>query len=214
MSTPARAAVPARRSDWLLGQLPMGMLDDGFFTRFVSLFQEVATTLLEGADNISNVVDPTVAPPEMVRWLGSWIGMHSVDASLPEELQRLLVRESSRSLAWRGTRAGLERYLGAITGAPVRVAETGGIHREGESGSPAPWVRVTVASTGWMSEEDFVTLVADEIPANAALEVHLGGRQLWPAPAPARMPAPAVPGSAVLPGADPGDDPDDHPEDR
>jgi phage tail-like protein len=169
-----------RRTDWLVGQLPMGMLDDDFFVRFTSIFQEVATSFLEGADNIANVVDVTVAPSELVRWLGSWIGLESVDASLEESLQRRLVRQAGRDLAWRGTRRGLEEFLGVVTGGPVVVEETGGIGRAGRLGLRPPAVAVQVASTGWMSDDDFVALVSDEIPANVQFAVYLNERQLWP----------------------------------
>jgi phage tail-like protein len=180
-----------RRNDWLVGQLPMGMLDDDFFVRFVSLFEEVATSLLHGADNIGNIVDLTVAPPEVVRWLGSWIGLRSIDASLPEELQRRLVHESSRVLAWRGTRYGLQRFLEAITGGPVDITDSGTITREGEAGERPPAVKVVVRGTGWLAEPEFVALVADEVPANAMLEVWVGDRKLWP-------PAPSPEGGATL----------------
>ena len=56
-----------RRDDWLLGQLPMGMLEDDFFARFVGIFQHVSTTYLDGVDNLENVVDVTVAPEDVVR---------------------------------------------------------------------------------------------------------------------------------------------------
>jgi phage tail-like protein len=169
-----------RRSDWLIGQLPMGMMDDSFFVRYISLFQEVATTLLEDADNIPNVVDVTVAPLPVVRWLGSWIGFTSIDSSLPDDLQRRLVREASRILAWRGTRRGLEQFLEVVTGAPAEITESGAILREGEAPNDAPFVRMTVTSTGWLSDEDFIELVADEIPANVTFDLFVGDRQLWP----------------------------------
>lgn len=179
-----------RRSDWLLNQLPLGMLDDDFFVRFVSVFQELATTLMAGADNVPNVVDTTVAPPPVVRYLGSWLGVSSIDPSLPEELQRRLVRQAGRSLAWRGTRRSLEAFLEVLTGSPAEIEETGGISRalptaEAEVPAPRPRrVRIRVRSLGWLSEDDFVALVADEIPANVSWELHLGDRQLWPTPAP------------------------------
>ena len=44
----------------------------------------------------------------MVRWLGSWIGIESIDPSLPVPLQRLTVRTAARTLAWRGTTRGLK----------------------------------------------------------------------------------------------------------
>jgi phage tail-like protein len=169
-----------RRRDWLVGQLPMGMLDDDLFVRFTSTFQEVATSLVEGADNIANVVDVTVAPAELVRWLGTWIGLESVDSSLDELLQRRLVRQAGRDLAWRGTRRGLEEFLGVVTGGPVVVEESGGIGRDGQLGERTPRVTLRVSSTGWMSSDDFVTLVSDEIPANVLFEVYVNERRLWP----------------------------------
>jgi phage tail-like protein len=169
-----------RRGDWLVGQLPMGMLDDDFFVRFTSTFQEVATSLVEGADNIANVVDVTVAPAELVRWLGTWIGLESVDSSLDELLQRHLVRQAGRDLAWRGTRRGLEEFLGVVTGGPVVVEESGGIGRDGQLGERTPRVTLRVSSTGWMSGDDFVALVSDEIPANVLFEVYVNDRRLWP----------------------------------
>lgn len=171
-----------RRPDWLVAQLPMGMLDDDFFVRYVSLFQDVATSLMEDADNIPNVVDVTVAPLEVVRWLGSWIGVTSIDSSLPDALQRRLVREGGQMLAWRGTRQGLQRWLEVVTGGPAEVTESGRIVRDGEADGEAPWVRMHVGSTGWLSSEDFVELVADELPANVRFELYVGDRQLWPAP--------------------------------
>lgn len=176
-----------RRSDWLLSQLPMGMLDDDFFVRFVSLFQELATSLLDGADNIGNVVDLTVAPPDLVRWLGSWLAVSSIDASLPEELQRRYVRQAGQTLAWRGTRRGLEGFLEVLTGGSATVRESGSVMRDlgepidqGGSTGPARSVAIEVQSLGWLSESDFVQLIADEIPANVSWQLHFGDRQLWP----------------------------------
>ena len=169
-----------RRDSWLVGQLPMGMLDDGFFLRFVSMFEEEATTLLDGVDNIPHVVDPTVAPPEMVRWLGSWIGLSPIDSSLDESMQRRLVRTGSRGLAWRGTRYGLERFLEAMTGAPADVAESGSVRRDEGAPAPDPAVVMRVQGTGRMSTREFVAVVADELPASASFEVWVGDHRVWP----------------------------------
>lgn len=172
-----------RRPDWLLAQLPIGMVEDDFFTRFVSIFQEVATSLLEGADNIENIVDVSVAPEPMVRWLGSWIGIDTVDASLPSAVQREIVRASSSILAWRGTRRGLVEFLELISGGPVEVEDSGGVYAEGSAPSGTPWVRIRVSSTGWLPEADFVALVREEVPAHVAAELWLADRLLWPEPA-------------------------------
>jgi len=172
---------PARHPNWLVNQMPVGMLDsdDGFFVRFLSLFQELGTTLVEGADNIENVLDPTVAPDPMVRWMGSWIGVDSVDPSLPRELQRMIVRSSARTMSWRGTRAGLEQFLEMTSGGAAEVVDGGGIWREGEAPADTAHVTMRVASTGWLEEGDFVALVRDEVPAHVRAELWIGDRRVW-----------------------------------
>lgn len=184
-----------RRNDWLLGQLPMGLLDDDFFIRFVSLFQDLATTLLDGVDNIPNAVDVTVAPAPMVRWLGSWIGVDNIDSSLPVGLQRRIVQESSQILSWRGTRRGLVQFLELVTGGPAVVEDSGGIFVAGDAGYRAPHVRMQVESTGWVREDDFVSLIVDELPANVTYEVWIRDRRLWPPLLPFESPTP--PGAAT-----------------
>ncbi|MGH9125328.1 MAG: phage tail protein [Acidimicrobiales bacterium] len=169
-----------RRTDWLVGQLPVGMMEDGFFLRFVSLFQELATGLLEGVDNIPNSVDVTVAPPALVRWLGSWIGVENIDSSLPVDLQRRIVEESALILAWRGTRKGLVRFLELVTDGPVEVVDSGGVFAAGEVGIRPAQVWIRVDSTGWVPERDFVALLHDELPADVAFEVYVRDRRLWP----------------------------------
>jgi phage tail-like protein len=175
----------------------MGMLEDDFFVRFVSLFQEVASVLLDDVDNIRHMLDVTVTPEPLVRWLGSWLGVTSIDASLPHEVQRHVVREWGKTLPWRGTRRGLAHFLELITGRPPRIAETGGTFPLGRAHTVRPRVRVEVQSTGWVSEEDFVELVLDEIPADVLLELFVGSRQIWP------KPVPLADTLAVMPGVEP-----------
>jgi phage tail-like protein len=190
---PSPAPVPAaiRRPDlarphraprhplWMVNQLPVGMLDSSFFVRFVSLFQEVANSLLDDADNIEHVVDPSVAPGAMVRWMGSWIGLDAIDLQLPSELQRLVVRSSGRTLSLRGTKAGLTEFLQMTSGGPAEVTDGGGVWREGAAPADTAFVRMSVTSTGWLEEEDFIALLRDEIPANVRAELWIAGRLAW-----------------------------------
>jgi hypothetical protein len=140
----------------------------------------VSTTFLDGVDNLENIVDVTVAPEGVVRWLGGWLGVESIDSSLPHELQRRIVIESGRILAWRGTRRGLTGFLELVSGGPVEIEETGGVFAEGEAPRRPPLVIMRVESTGWMAEDDFVELVSDELPAHVDFELYVAGRQLWP----------------------------------
>ena len=169
-----------RRDDWLLAQLPVGMVEDEFFVRFVSIFQDVATTLLEGADNMDYVADVTVAPDPMVRWLGTWIGSDAIDPALPVEAQRRRVRIAARTLAWRGTRRGLVEFAELLSGHPVVVRDTGGVYSEGRAPRDPSRVIVTVHSTGGMPDADFAHLLRDEIPAHVYAEIFVGPRRIWP----------------------------------
>jgi phage tail-like protein len=169
----------ARNPQWLVNQLPVGMTNSDFFVRFVSIFQEIATSLLENADNLENVADVAVAPDAMVRWLGSWIGIEAIDPSLPGELQRRIVSSSSQTLTWRGTEQGLRRFLELTTNGPAEVVDGGGVWREGDAPSDTAWVRMTVASSGWLSEPDFVELVRDEVPAHVRAELYVVDRLVW-----------------------------------
>jgi phage tail-like protein len=168
-----------RSPHWMLNQLPVGMLDSDFFVRFVSIFQELGSSLLEDADNIDNLADLTVAPDAMVRWLGSWIGVTAIDPSLPDELQRRIVSSSAHTLTWRGTASGLRRFLELASGGAAEVTDGGGVWRDGEAPQDSSWVRMSVESTGWMPEADFVALVRDEVPAHVRAELYVGSRCVW-----------------------------------
>lgn len=169
----------SRSPQWLLNQLPVGLLDSDFFVRFVSMFQELGDSMLDNADNIDNLLDVTVAPPEVVRWLGSWIGVDSVDPSLPEDLQRHIVAGSARSLRWRGTRQGIEEFLRMTTGGECEVIDGGGVWEAGEAPVDVAWVQMKVETTGWLAEQDFVALVRDELPAHVRAQLFVGSRLIW-----------------------------------
>jgi phage tail-like protein len=168
-----------RSPTWMLDQLPVGMLGSEFFVRFVSIFQELAGSLLADADNVDNVLDLTVAPDAMVRWMSSWIGGGAIDESLPDPLQRRIARSSAQTLTWRGTARGLTRFLELASGAAAEVRDGGGVWRDGEAPEDTAWVTMTVQSTGWMPETDFVALVRDEVPAHARAELFVGERCIW-----------------------------------
>lgn len=170
---------PRRDPSWMLNQLPVSMLSHDFFVRFVSIFQELGSTLLEDADNIDHVLDLSVAPVEVVRWLGSWIGLSALDPSLPEELQRRIVASAAQTLTQRGTVAGLRSFLELVVGSSVSVEEGGGVWRDGEAPEDTAWVRLRVDSTGMLAQDEFVALVVDEVPAHVRAELFVGSDQVW-----------------------------------
>lgn len=173
-----RVSRPARHPRWLVDQLPVGMVQSDFFVRFVGLFQEMSSTLLDDADLVEHIADVTVTPVPMLQYLAGWVGVESVDKSLPEDLQRTIVRSSSRSLAHRGTVAGLRGFVEMLSGGPAEVVDGGGIWPEGEAPNDVAWVTITVAGTGHLSEDEFVALVRDEVPAHVRVELWVGTRRV------------------------------------
>ena len=165
-----------RRDDWLLAQLPIGMTEDDFLARFVSIFQHIGGSMLHHADTLGHLADVSVAPDNMVRAVGSWLGLDWVDPSLPDRLQRLLVTEYARSMVWRGTRVGLQRVLQSVTGAPVTIADSGGVYAEGEAPDNAPHVVIHLSASPWATDPDLHRIVRSELPATVTYELNITGR--------------------------------------
>lgn len=178
-----------RPDDWLLRQLPVAMVQEDFFRRFVSIFQEVASTYLDRVDGIQYLTEIDVTPTPMLPWLGSWVGVDVVDPTLPDLRQRQLVATAARALAWRGTAYGLELWLRVITGTDdVVIEDPGGVYREGDAPVRAPIVRVRTSSTGWLGTEDFVKVVLAELPAHISLELYVEHQLVHPRLAPEPTP--------------------------
>ena len=171
-----------RPADWLLRQLPHGMLAEDFFVRFVSIFQAQAETLLQHADTLPYLVDVDLAPTEMVQEMAHWLGLPGIDESYPPQTQRRILRTASQTLQRRGTVTGLTRLLELYSGGPARVTDSGGVFAEGQAPDDVPWVVLEVGSTGPLAESDFLALVLDEVPAQVHVAVVVGGRRIWPAP--------------------------------
>jgi phage tail-like protein len=156
------------------------MVEDEFLVRFLSIFQDVADTVVAEIDNLPHMFDATVAPLPMVRALGHWVGLDWVDPSLPDALQRRVVREYFLLLRWRGTKRGMRQLLELISGAPAIVEELAGIYERGETPAVTPHVVLRVATSGWATETDLVRIVRAELPASVTFELYVGDRQAWP----------------------------------
>lgn len=191
-----------RRDDWLIQQLPMGMTDDDFFVRYLTIFQRLADTVIEQVDNLDLMFDPDVAPDAMVRTLAAWIGVDWVDSSLDDRLQREVVRRYSDLIQWRGTGRGLRLLLELLTHGPVEVQDTGGVFAEGEApGAPAQ-VRIDVASTGWNRRDDLIRIVRAELPASVTFDMWVATEHVWPPADPTTETLGHLPAPTVTVGAD------------
>ena len=88
---------------WLVEQLPRTMAQDPVLRGFVLAFQEVADTVRERIDSVEHQMDTGLASPDMLQFLGSWLGVE-LEPTDPAEYRRSMVREVGRLLGWRGTR--------------------------------------------------------------------------------------------------------------
>jgi phage tail-like protein len=96
--------------------------DSDQFGRFLLMFQHMMTTVTDRIDGISTLTDPTLADPDFLPWIASWVSFE-LDASLPLHQQRELVRRSIRLHRTRGTVAGVTEMIRVLTSAPVEVEE-------------------------------------------------------------------------------------------
>lgn len=156
---------------WLVDQLPRTMATDPVLRGLVLAFQEVAETTRERIDSIEHQVDTGLASPEMLQYLGSWLGVE-LEPTDPPEYRRSMVREVGRLLGWRGTRYGVESLLEAATGSRVTVTDTGGVFGHDEEIPPMDAVVVVqMDHTGHLTERQVLGFLQSELPLGARVRL-------------------------------------------
>ncbi len=166
---------------WLVGNLPVVMAEDPFLARFVTIFEEIASSVRYGADSCVAASDVTIASPTMLRFLAGWIGAPDLGADLPLDDQRRIVRAAGAALRWRGTAVALASLLEAVTGGPVDVDDPGGVFPDGGAPAEGPSVVVVrTAGTGRLRPHELVELVRNEVPAHLPIAVIADSEVLWP----------------------------------
>ena len=121
-----RAGVPNLLSPHPLGdRLPAMYLEDSLVQRMTVAFDQVLAPIFSSLDNLEAYLDPDLAPEDFVLWLGDWVGL-ALDESWPVERRRAVLAAASGLYRVRGTARGLAAYLEILTGAEVKIEETGG----------------------------------------------------------------------------------------
>lgn len=171
----------------LADHLPACLVEDGtspglepFMRRFLSVFDELAARMEDQVGGLEHLVDPSVAPLPMVRWLGSWLAIDLLDPETPERLQREWVGRMGELLWWRGTRKGVAGILELVSGKAVEITDGGGVVRRGETTSAPGRVAVWVEDGGAADDRDLLALLRTELPAEVAFELRVGERVVWP----------------------------------
>jgi hypothetical protein len=109
--------------------------------------------------------------------MAGWLGM-ALDASLPEEHQRSLVRAAGPMFPLRGTKRGLQGLLEAFTQSKVEIADGGGVFAQGAAPPTTNQVTIRVSSSGAISEQHLLELVRLEVPATAVVDLRVGRRRV------------------------------------
>ena len=118
--------VPRDKSSWLQ-YLPSIYSDDEFLGRFLLIFESLLAPVIWTVDSLDLYFSPETAPPEWLRWIGSWFDILIVP-DLPEERQREIVRQIGWLFLRRGTKAGLERLLELYFGVIPEIIEDAPCH--------------------------------------------------------------------------------------
>lgn len=162
---------------WLVAQLPQVMARDPLLQQFVTGCEEVADTLRSQIDDIEYEMDVDHASPEMLAYLGSWLGITLTDDPDPSAraAQRRLVRAVGQVLIHRGTGQGLEMLLAALTGNRAHVQDPGGIYLPGEAVPESDGtVRIELAGLGALTVAQLHAAIHTELPVGAGYSLHVG----------------------------------------
>lgn len=97
--------------------------DAAFLRRFLALFDGLVSEMETRAAFRHVLLDPRGTPEDMLPWLASFLGM-ALDDRWPVEARRTLVAEAAWLFRYRGTVAGLTRFLEIYLGeAPVLLEQ-------------------------------------------------------------------------------------------
>ncbi|MGD8625819.1 MAG: phage tail protein, partial [Anaerolineae bacterium] len=102
--------------------LPELYARDEFMARFLMLFESFWAPLEAQIDAMDYYLAPGTTPERLLPWLASWVGL-ALDARLPRDRQRALVRAAIWLHRRRGTRQALQQYLEIASGGAVEIVE-------------------------------------------------------------------------------------------
>lgn len=155
-------------------RLPAVLQDDEVMRRFLTGFDHAMAPVFLTLDCLPAYVDPALAPPDFVDWLGGWVGSR-VPASSPIDARRRGIGAAVGLQRRRGTIGGLEAALRQIVGeeADIRIDDDGGVVTSSSPGTAFPGrsrqrlvVSITMASSGQVDRALIDATVAETKPAH------------------------------------------------
>lgn len=139
-----RGAIAGLPSPYPLGaQLPAMYADDELAQAITAACDEVLAPVISVLDNLPSYLDPLLAPPDFVAWLGSWIATEAPAsrADFPDDQLRSAVAAAGGHLRRVGTAAAIAAEVALAAGVPVEevdVADSGGVAWSQDPGAELP----------------------------------------------------------------------------
>jgi phage tail-like protein len=124
--TEGRSQPPAHLAEELassyLRLLPGIYQGDPFVGRFLLFFESILDPIDRQVANLSHYLDPEVAPPDLLPWLGGWLGL-VMDERWPEHRRRILIARAASLYSLRGTARGMAEMLKLYTGVDPEIVQ-------------------------------------------------------------------------------------------
>jgi phage tail-like protein len=112
-----------KRGSSYLQYLPGIFREDVFIGQFLLIFESTMKPVEYIIGNITDYLDPSIAPRPFLEWLASWLNL-SLDRTWPEDRCRELVKSAAELYRWRGTKWGLSEYIRIYTGVEPEIYES------------------------------------------------------------------------------------------
>lgn len=178
-----RQGLPGARSPFpLVEHIPAQLSEDPMICAFLDALDEVWAPVITTLDCFDAYLDPHLAPPDMVAYLGSWV-LALMDDTQDEEQLRADVAQAHVVAAWSGTEQILHSRLVPRDAAAIDVRDPGGIVISTTSTDPSAWqdpddprVVITVTSprvAGAQGQERLTGIIRDLVPAHVILDVQV-----------------------------------------
>jgi phage tail-like protein len=167
----------------IVRELPSIYQDGGFIAEFTGGLDEVVAPVMSVLDCLHAYIDPAVAPPDFVAWLGGWVGV-ALQEDWTLERRRVFVAQAVELFARRGTVHGLRDEVELYSGGTAEVVDPGGVWTSGVPTDPAGRadrrrddrtveVTVDVADASTINWPAMQELIRDAVPAHLPVQIEL-----------------------------------------
>ncbi|MEE6282113.1 phage tail protein [Georgenia sp. MJ170] len=129
-------------------RLPAVYQEDEFLQRFVQAFDDALAPIFLTLDTLACYVDPQLAPPDFLAWLGEWVGIE-MDETWSVERRRQIIAGAAVMHRRRGTAVGIADAVRLAVGGRVSIEDNGASTWSATPGAELPGsadavLRVTV----------------------------------------------------------------------